>query len=103
MDKSDELEWVQRWYLRHCDGHWEHANGVKIETIDNPGWLVQVNLSGTSAHGLKHDELELDRSNEDWIRCWIEKEMFQGSGDPSKLKDILAVFREWVETVGSYE
>ena len=24
------------------DGLWEHQNGLKLETTDNPGWLVTV-------------------------------------------------------------
>ncbi len=34
------LTWIQKWYAKHCNGDWEHFYGVKIETVDNPGWSV---------------------------------------------------------------
>ena len=30
------------WYLSQCNGDWEHAYGVKIDTLDNPGWTLEV-------------------------------------------------------------
>ena len=30
------LAWLQAWYATQCDGDWEHANGVSIESLDNP-------------------------------------------------------------------
>ena len=35
------------WYESNCNDDWEHGYGVKIETLDNPGWLVQIDLFGT--------------------------------------------------------
>ncbi len=33
--------------MAQCDGEWEHDYGIKIETLDNPGWLVSIDLLGT--------------------------------------------------------
>jgi len=33
---------LQAWYVVQCDGDWEHTYGVKIETLDNPGWMLRV-------------------------------------------------------------
>jgi hypothetical protein len=44
---SDDLSWLQRWYSAHCDGEWEHGFGVTIETLDNPGWSVKIDVEGT--------------------------------------------------------
>ena len=41
------LEWLQDWYLKQCDGGWEHEYGIKIETLDNPGWKVIIDLAYT--------------------------------------------------------
>jgi len=35
---ANVMERIQDWYRRQCDGDWEHSYGVKIETLDNPGW-----------------------------------------------------------------
>ncbi len=41
------LEELQNWYLSECNEDWEHSYGVKIETLDNPGWSVTINLEDT--------------------------------------------------------
>ncbi len=41
------LQELEQWYLRQCDGEWEHSFGMRIETIDNPGWVIEVDLAGT--------------------------------------------------------
>ncbi len=46
--QTDILAWLQDWYRSRCDGTWEHSYGVKIDTLDNPGWLVTVDLGERS-------------------------------------------------------
>lgn len=36
------------WYVRECDDDWEHSYGVKIDTLDNPGWTIAIDLRETS-------------------------------------------------------
>jgi hypothetical protein len=98
----DEMEWLEKWYQSNCDGDWEHGYGVKITTIDNPGWSVEINLRKTQVNRLQHDRLELDKGEGDWIQCWIDDETFKGYGDALKLKMVIAVFRDWVETAGTH-
>ena len=43
----DILCWLQNWYHSNCDGGWEHLYGVKIDTLDNPGWSVAIDLEDT--------------------------------------------------------
>ena len=96
----NSLSWLQRWYERQCDGTWEHAYGIKIETLDNPGWHVQINLVGTP-HDSAVRETAADNSETDWLRCSIQNRLFNGYGDPGKLEKIIEVFRGWVEPTAS--
>ena len=41
------LQWLQKWFLSMCDGDWEHSYVVTIKTVDNPGWLVNIDLIDT--------------------------------------------------------
>ena len=41
------LDWLQSWYENNCDGDWEHLFGVTIETWNNSGWKVKVDLEDT--------------------------------------------------------
>ena len=45
---SDEnLSWLMQWYLAECNDDWEHSYGVKIDTLDNPGWTLKIDLRET--------------------------------------------------------
>lgn len=50
---APSLLWLQSWYESQCDGDWEHCFGVRINTVDNPGWRVCVGLSETDMEGLE--------------------------------------------------
>jgi hypothetical protein len=89
---SDILLKIQEWYLSHCNGIWEHQSGIRIDTLDNPGWTVTIDLRGTELASAEWPEFRVDRGNGDWIFCWKENERFRGSGDPMKLNAILQYF-----------
>lgn len=47
------LNWLMNWYNTQCDGNWEHDYGILIETTDNPGWSIEINLQNTSVNDLE--------------------------------------------------
>lgn len=49
----DMTEWLIDWYRSECNGDWEHAYGIQIDTIDNPGWSLKIDLLETSLEGKK--------------------------------------------------
>ncbi|KAA3607481.1 MAG: rhodanese-related sulfurtransferase [Planctomycetota bacterium] len=93
------LRFLQSWYEDQCDGNWEHQHGVKIETLDNPGWAVVIDLAGTDPSKLGWREISEDRSPSDWIRCYITDDSFKGFGGPKNLEEILQVFVKLAEEV----
>lgn len=95
----DTLEWLQKWYLSQCDGDWEHSYGVHIETLDNPGWRISVDLQDTDLEGEPFDAVKIDRTEHDWLRCWINESTFEGACGPENLHEALNVFRQWVDSV----
>ena len=32
---------LSNWFASQCDGEFEHAYGIRIESTDNPGWLIR--------------------------------------------------------------
>jgi hypothetical protein len=92
------LDAVQSWYEAQCDGDWEHQYGVKIETIDNPGWAVKIDLAGTKLWGKPLAETVEDRTETDWIRCSVSDGRFEGYGGPKNLADILERFIAFAES-----
>ena len=92
----DILKWIQHWYAKHCDGDWEHDNGIVIETLDNPGWRVLIDLAGTDVRADDEKWQWHETSEADWYGYKIENNTFDASGDPSKLEFLLQLFKEKV-------
>ena len=90
MDKAI-LTRLQDWYRSNCDGDWEHEFGIMIETLDNPGWSVKIDLSETSLHDLVYEK-QVDNGDFDWFLIKVKEHTFHGTGDPDKLTMILSIF-----------
>ena len=93
----DMLQWLQQSFSSQCDGGWEHSYRIIIDTLDNPGWCVRIDLCGTELEGKTFDRIENLDIDDDWMVCEVKDHKFIGAGDPSKLVEILQVFRDWVE------
>lgn len=103
----DVLEKLQAWFAGQCDGEWEHAFGVSIQTTDNPGWWVKVELRGTALEDVAFTPVKRGmRTDEDpeppWMNCYVDEAgVFNGAGDPSTLREILEIFMEWAHSRGA--
>lgn len=42
--EEDYWNWLVCWVKQQLDGDWENEHGVRIEILDNPGWLLSVDL-----------------------------------------------------------
>lgn len=91
------LKWLQEWYKKNCDGRWEHSYGIIIETLDNPGWHVKIELKETDYVDLQPNELSWDKGDNDWFKCSISNEIFDGCGDCMKLEMIMGIFKKWID------
>lgn len=96
----DVLDWLGRWYEAQCDGDWEHGFGPAINTIDNPGWSLKVDLTRTDCDGRVLERITHNYEHEtDWWTCWTEGNVFHGSGGPLHLRSLLEAFRDWATNV----
>lgn len=93
------LTWLQEWYASACDGDWEHMFGVKIDTLDNPGWSVTIDLADTPLEYKEFDEYKNKNyvRDDDWIICFVRDGQFRGAGDTYKLEKIIEIFKNWAE------
>ncbi|GID91953.1 hypothetical protein Adi01nite_13650 [Amorphoplanes digitatis] len=101
-DEYDELApdvwtWLQAWYVTQCDGEWEHEFGVKIETVDNPGWSVDIDIAHTGLAGKPYGRQQVHRSQHDWVITWEENSHFHAACGPLNLGEALHTFRQWAE------
>jgi hypothetical protein len=95
------LALLQACYASQCNGEWEHSYGVKIDTIDNPGWSVKIDLAWLTSVEIEGKEFKLDNGDGDWMHCSVKNAMFHGYGDPFKLETIIIYFlREIAPAIG---
>jgi hypothetical protein len=101
----DSIAWLEQWYSEQCNDLWEHQYGITIQTLDNPGWSVKVDLTGTAISGVTMKEVgQLAGINhggihgkQDWPHCRVEANCFVGAGGPLSLASICDAFRALVE------
>jgi len=93
--KNEGLTWLMEWYYKQCDGDWEHCYGIKIETIDNPGWSLKIPILETTLAEKKFQKIRIDRTEYDWVRCFIENGYFKAAGGPFNLSEMLNIFKSW--------
>lgn len=82
---------LQSWYKLNCNGDWEHTFGISIETMDNPGWAVKIDLSETAL-----DKLQFERtvsiSEFDWMSIKVKDKVLEAFCDSTKLNEVLKIF-----------
>jgi hypothetical protein len=93
----EALTRLENWYSHHCDGTWEHQHGIRIETLDNPGWRLEIDLKGTPLILVHYADLGVERSATDWVKCRVQDGKFEGFGGPGNLSELLEAFLKWAE------
>jgi hypothetical protein len=91
------LERLVNWYASYCDGDWEHSYGVRIETLDNPGWDVEVDLVDTELAHLYIAFSRDERSETDWVQFSVIDGKFVGSGGVGNLEEVIEIFLKIAE------
>ena len=89
------------WYRTHCDGDWEHTHGIRLETLDNPGWQLTVDLVRTNLQGRCMEDV-VEGCNPDghpvslrWINCVVRENRFRGACDPTQLQRLFTAFERF--------
>ncbi|MFL9583444.1 immunity 53 family protein [Stenotrophomonas sp. AB1(2024)] len=92
---------LQKWYVRHCDGDWEHSYGVKIDTLDNPGWILTVDLADTEFSDSSLPRSRVDRSEDDWIQFEVSGQRYIACGGVFNLEEMILQFLDFSGDRGS--
>ena len=92
------LTLLEKWYRQQCNGDWEHQWGVKIDTLDNPGWTIKIGLNETRAEYRTLERVKITRAEDDWIQYWVEKKTFHAVCGPLNLSETIRIFVEWFES-----
>ena len=89
----NSIEFLQNWFQSNCDGNWEHNFGIKIETLDNPGWYIVVDLENTSMENTYINQ-SVDSSERDWFDIKTLNKQLIATGDSHKLFFLLNKIQE---------
>lgn len=99
---QDPLAGLEQWYEHHCNGLWEHDYRITLETLDNPGWMLKVNLVGTLLESKSHSGISFgvlgNMTADEWMHCKVENRVFVAAGN--KVRPLIEEFLRWAE--GSY-
>ena len=98
---TKQLSELESWFHRHCDGDWEHEFGIKIETLDNPGWCLTIPLERTELENEPFKTVSIERTELDWILCKKEKGRFEGYGGSKNLEELISRFLLFANSVTS--
>ena len=101
QSSTDVFIRLQTWYLAECNGDWEHSYGIKIDTLDNPGWIVTIDLFETNWADLTVERQRTDRTEHDWVQYEIAGARFVGCGGPMNLIEIIEIFFRTIEAICS--
>ena len=88
---------LENWYSSNCNEDWEHQYGVTIETLDNPGWEVTIDLQGTKLEKVHFEEVKNVEPETEWVICKVEDKKFIGAGGSKELNNILKIFINWAK------
>ena len=92
---NDALSGLEHWYAAHCDGDWEHGYGVRIDTLDNPGWIVTIDLEGTRKADSPLHWQKIEHSEDNWIHYKAENKKFEIRCGPLNLTESIDIFLRW--------
>lgn len=95
---TSALAELQEWYASQCDGDWEHGYGIRIGTLDNPGWSLCINLEETDLADTAFVELKENYDHDtDWLICAKHDVKFSGHGGPRQLERMIGIFLAWAK------
>jgi hypothetical protein len=91
-EPRDALYLLQRWYLAQCDDEWEHGYGIRIDTLDNPGWSLRIDLKDTAFERTVVDWEKVSRSEHDWVHWRVHDGAFEAACGPTNLNEAILAF-----------
>jgi hypothetical protein len=90
---KETIDRIQDWYKINCNGDWEHSYGYKIETLDNPGWAIKIDLSETSLDKLEFKrEFRNPKNENDWFNIHTENQTLIIYCGPENMKTTFEIF-----------
>ena len=91
----ETLDRLQEWFATACDGDWEHGSGFTLESLDNPGWMLKVDLNELDIDVADMD-LSEERGGTDWLAVRVVAGRLRVVCGPRDLREALDRFLDLV-------
>lgn len=95
------LQRLSNWYAEQCNGDWEHTWGIKIETLDNPGWEISIDLRETGLENAVFTPIHepgLEREpSANFLFAKVEQGKFSAGCSTHRIEEVLAKFLDWAQ------
>lgn len=88
---------LQDWYLRGSDGELEPTYDIQIDTLEEPGWSLCIQLDGTALAGRALPEMAIERTQSDWIHAWTDDHALHIDCGPLNLTEAIKTFTSWAQ------
>ncbi len=87
---GEAIRFLSEWYHSQCNDEWEHGYGIDLSTIDNPGFSIDVDLTGTKLENVNYKETKIDYEDElNWISVFKKDNKLRGVCGPLMLSKML--------------
>ncbi|WP_115670590.1 immunity 53 family protein [Ciceribacter selenitireducens] len=93
----DAVSRLCAWYELQCVDDWQEDHQIKIGTLDNPGWWMKIDLEGTSLCERTFQEIQIERTDRDWVVARKDGSTFEAFGGPMALDEMIEIFLSWAE------
>ncbi|MBC7148140.1 MAG: immunity 53 family protein [Rhizobium sp.] len=93
----DAVSKLCAWYELQCVDDWHEDHGIKIGTLDNPGWSMKIDLEGTALCERPFQEIQIERTDRDWVFARKDGSTFEAFGGPMALDEMIKIFLAWAE------
>jgi hypothetical protein len=97
QEPSAGLLLLEKWFAARCDGNWEQHYGVRIDSLDNPGWTLEIDLDGTPAQSRCLARTMIQRGENDWINFWVADKRFHARMGVGNLDEAIGIFVGWFD------
>jgi hypothetical protein len=101
MDSAAAFVFLTEWFMAQCNGDWEHDEGIRIETLDNPGWALDVRIANTELEGSVTDWHRDETSEHVWVHWRSTGQAFEARCGPKDLARALAAFQAFATSQSS--
>jgi hypothetical protein len=85
------------WYKAQCVDEWQEEFGIKISTLDNPGWSLKIDLRRTNLLVKDFSEVKREISEIDWIVARKTDSVFEAFGGVLNLDSMIEIFLIWAK------